>query len=68
MAILAIRGLKLVIQIDEHMGAEAGDTWCFWCVCRCSYEGTYPELDETPSHTVGRLASLRLCKESIASL
>lgn len=48
MAILAIRGLKLVIQIDEHMGAEAGDTWCFWCVCRCSYEGTYPELDETP--------------------
>lgn len=29
MAILAIRGLKLVIQIDEHMVAEAGDTWCF---------------------------------------
>lgn len=41
MAILAIRGLKLVIQIDEHMGAEAGDTWCFRCVCRCFYEGRY---------------------------
>lgn len=48
MAILVIRGLKLVIQFEEHMVAEAGDNWCFRWVCRCSYEGTYPELDETP--------------------
>lgn len=57
MAILAIRGLKLVIQIDEHMVAEAGDTWCFNFPVGLDSVGvlmkvpdlTYPELDETPS-------------------